>query len=88
MDNFRKKQSYYALINLLDKQFQVYEYDKGDGVSTVDFLKKALEIFEGKQIWMIWDGAKYHKGEEVKKLLSRNQSRIRRKRMENYFAIL
>jgi len=70
MDNFRKRQSYYAFVNLLDKQFQVYEYDKGDGVSTVDFLKRVRDFFKDKQIWMIWDGASYHKGKEVKNYLA------------------
>ena len=70
MTNFRKRQSYYGFVNLLDKKFRVYEYEKGDGVCTVDFLNKVREAFAGKQIWMIWDGASYHKGQEVKDYLA------------------
>ena len=62
MDNFRKRQTYYGFVNLIDGKFQVYEYERGNGVYTVDFLKKVMAIFEGKQIWMLWDGATYHKG--------------------------
>lgn len=70
MTNFRKRQTYYGFVNILDKQFQVYECEKGNGVHTVDFLTKVRETFQGKQIWMIWDGASYHKGQEVKDYLA------------------
>jgi len=49
MDNFRKRQTYYGFVNLLDKKFQLYEYEKGNGSCTVDFLKKVATNFEGKQ---------------------------------------
>ena len=28
-----------------------------------------MSTFKGKQVWMIWDGATYHKSEEVKEYL-------------------
>jgi transposase len=70
MDNFRKRQTYYGFVNILDKKFQLYEYEKGNGSCTVNFLEKVCANFEGKQIWMIWDGASYHKGKEVKEYLA------------------
>ena len=48
MDNFRKRQTYYCFVNLLDKKLQVYEYEKGNGSCTVDFLKKVCTNFEEK----------------------------------------
>jgi transposase len=70
MDNFRKRQTYYGFVNLVDGKFQVYEYERGNGIYTVDFLKKVMAMFKGKQIWMLWDGATYHKGKEVKEYLT------------------
>ena len=70
MDNFRQRQTYYGFVNLLDKQFQVYEYQQGNGIHTIDFLKKVREVFKDKQIWMLWDGTTYHKGQEVKDYLA------------------
>ena len=34
MDNFRQRQTYYGFVNLLDKQFQLYEYQQGNGIYT------------------------------------------------------
>lgn len=65
MTNFRKRQTYYGFVNIVDGRFGLYEYDRGDGASTVDFLKKVRDRFKGKTVWLVWDGASYHKCKEV-----------------------
>jgi len=70
MTNFRKRQTYYGFVNIMDGKFDLYEYDKGNGANTVDFLRKVREHFKDKTVWMIWDGASYHRCGEVKHYLT------------------
>ena len=48
----------------------IEEYNTGNGENTVKFIKKILEINEGKRVMLYWDGAAYHKGEDMQKYLT------------------
>lgn len=74
INNERERQTYYGALNLLTNQFVASPYETGNGVNTVKFLEeiKALHTPENSEqkILLIWDGASYHRGEEMKKFLT------------------
>lgn len=70
VSNDRDRQTYYGGLNLKDKSFIVAPYSAGNGVNTVQFVEKLKRLHQGRKILLIWDGASYHKGEEMKRLLA------------------
>lgn len=45
-------------------------YEVGNGENTVDFMKDLQRQNSGRRIAIIWDGASYHKSQEVKDFLA------------------
>jgi hypothetical protein len=55
---------------LWTKEFIVAPYSAGNGENTVKFIQE-IKIYHPEQtLLLIWDGASYHRGEEVKNLLA------------------
>jgi hypothetical protein len=48
----------------------VSPYSTGNGENTVKFLQKIKKRHPEQRLLLIWDGASYHRGEEMKKLLA------------------
>ena len=71
MTNFRQRQTYYGLVNIYTKEFNLFPYPKGNGECTVGFLGKVLKKYPNKRVLIIWDGAAYHKGALVKDFLAK-----------------
>lgn len=69
IDNVRKRQTYYGALNLYNKDFIPTPYHEGNGGSTVLFLKHLQATHPDKKLIILWDGASYHDGKEVKKYL-------------------
>ena len=44
--------------------------DKQDSKITIKFLKKLLKIYQSRKIFLIWDGASWHKSKEIREFLS------------------
>lgn len=68
--NERDRQTYYGAFNLWTKEFIVTPYSAGNGENTVKFLQEIKSYHPEQKLLLIWDGASYHRGEEVKKLLA------------------
>jgi transposase len=68
--NERDRQTYYGAFNLWTKEFIVSPYSAGNGENTVKFLQEIKSCHPEQKLLLIWDGAAYHRGEEVKKLLT------------------
>lgn len=68
--NFKERQTYYGALNLLTQEFVLSPYKTANGEFTVDFVKTLQAKNPQARILLIWDGATYHKGEEMKKFLS------------------
>ena len=83
INNERERQTYYGALNLLTNQFIAIPYAAGNGENTVKFLKKLKEIHgrenPGQRIMLIWDGASYHRGKEMKSFLSLENDEKERK---------
>jgi transposase len=68
--NERSKQTYYGAINLQTQQCLIEAAKKGDSEATLTFLRKLLSEYKGKRIVLLWDGASYHRSQEVKDFLA------------------
>ena len=68
--NERDRQTYYGALNLWTQEFIVSPYSTGNGENTVKFLQKIKKRHPDQRLLLIWDGASYHRGEEMKKLLA------------------
>lgn len=68
--NQKERQTYFGAINYFSKEFVVREYSAGNGENTVSFLKELQNLSGDKRIAVFWDGASYHKSQEVKKFLA------------------
>ena len=69
MTNERYKQTYYGAIELQSHELLVQPYKKGESSSTIAFLKYLQSQYPKSRIALIWDGASYHRSNEVKSYL-------------------
>lgn len=68
--NIKDRQTYFGALDYQTQEFIVHEYPAGNSSSTVDFIKYLQNQRPGKRIALIWDGASYHRSDEVKKFLA------------------
>jgi transposase len=57
----------------------VSPYSTGNGENTVKFLPEIKKRHPEQRLLLIWDGASYQRGEEMKKLLARENEEKRQK---------
>jgi transposase len=70
MTNERQRQTYYGAVNLLTHEFHLKAFPAGKGEYTVAYLRWVRNRYPGKRIILVWDGASYHRGSQVKTLLA------------------
>lgn len=68
--NERERQTYYGAVNLYTQECVIQRASAGNSEATVAFLKYLQGKNEDKQIAIIWDGASYHRSQEVKDYLA------------------
>lgn len=61
--------NFYGALNLKTGKVTAMEVERQNGETTVKFLKKLARIYKGKQIFLIWDGASWHKCKEIREFL-------------------
>jgi transposase len=72
MMNERHSQTFYGALNLVSKEFHLKEYDCANMENTVDFLEYLMEQHKDvKQLFIVWDGASFHKGKLVQEFLQK-----------------
>lgn len=67
--NERKRQTYYGAVNFYTQQCLIQAAQAGNSEGTINFLKYLLDQFPESRIALIWDGATYHRSQEVRKYL-------------------
>lgn len=67
--NERSKQTYYGALNVFTQQCLIQAYKSGNSESTIRFLNYLLSQCPDSRIALIWDGASYHRSEEVRAYL-------------------
>ena len=86
MTNERQRQTYYGALNLLTQEFHLYEASAGNGVNTVAYLQWCQTLYPDKLLGLRWDGASYHRGEELQKFLAEDERRLGRSRLESHLS--
>lgn len=72
----RQRQTYFGALNYSSKEFVVKAYGTANSENTIDFLKYLQSLFPEQRIAVFWDGASYHRSEELKAYLATvNQDR-------------
>ena len=61
-----KKVSFYGVYLYNLGQVRFFPYDKANGINSIEVLKQLRAEFPGIDMTLIWDGAPYHRSEEVK----------------------
>jgi transposase len=69
MTNFRERQTYYGAINPVTAELIVIPTDSANGSWTTIFVEYVREQFPEKRLILLWDGASYHRGEEMQEYL-------------------
>lgn len=69
MTNERIRQTYYGAVNLLNQECITKKYNGGNSENTRDFIEYLLLKSKAKRIAIIWDGASYHRSEEIRQYL-------------------
>ena len=68
--HYKNRQTYYGALDLFNSKLYVEEYKTGNGEKTVDFLKRLIKKHPETRIIIFWDGAPYHRGQEMQEFLS------------------
>jgi transposase len=74
MTNERERQTYYGAITLLTKTVHLQERPVGDGTNTVAYLKWWQTLYPDKKLLFVWDGASYHRGQEMQPFLAQEKA--------------
>jgi len=67
--NERCKQTYYGAVNLQTQQCLIQASTAGNSEGTIAFLQYLLVHYPDSRIALIWDGASYHRSQEVRNYL-------------------
>jgi transposase len=68
--NERNRQTYYGVLNLLTKQLLVQAQEQGNTDCTIAFLKHLQQQMPGKRLLIFWDGASYHRSQQLREYLA------------------
>lgn len=68
--NQRLRQSYYGAVNLLTGQFHLQAYAGANGDHTVAYVDYLRELYPQARLWLIWDGASYHRFGQMRDYLA------------------
>ena len=70
--------NFYGALNMKTGQCAAMETVKQNSQTTIEFLKKLLKIYQNRKIFLIWDGAGWHKSKEIRQFLSEiNKGKIK-----------
>lgn len=69
MTNFRERQTYYGAIDSVSGIVHVIPTDNADGTWTMIFVEYLRQEYGDKRLFLLWDGASYHRGVEMQEYL-------------------
>ena len=70
MTNQKSRQTYYGAVNYLTHRFHLMPFSAGNGENTVTYIKWLRSLYPTARIWLIWDGASYHRYCETRDYLA------------------
>jgi transposase len=69
MTNFRERQTYYGAIDPISGMVHVISADTANGNWTMIFVEYLRQEYPEKRLFLLWDGASYHRGAEMQEYL-------------------
>jgi transposase len=69
--NPKKRQSYFGALDAKSGAVVLSEAEYANSDTTVSFLEILQKNYSGKQLWVIWDNASYHKSQTVRAYLEK-----------------
>jgi transposase len=69
MTNFRERQTYYGAIDPVSGTVHVVPTDSANGNWTMIFVEYLRQEYAEKRLFLLWDGASYHRGVEMQEYL-------------------
>jgi len=66
-----ESQNFYGALNMKSGECSAMAADRQNSETTIKFLNKLLKIYKNKKIFLIWDGASWHKSKEIRQFLSK-----------------
>lgn len=67
--NQKSRQTYYGAVNFLTQQFHLKCFSAGNGENTVAYVKWLRQLYPATRLWLLWDGASYHRYAEMRDYL-------------------
>ncbi len=67
--NQKLRQTYYGAVNFLTQQFHLKPFLSGNGENTVAYVKWLRKLYPDAKLWLLWDGATYHRYVEMRDYL-------------------
>lgn len=65
----REHQNYLGFLNQKTGECQIFEIDRGNQVETIRVLKYLVTKYQDKNVCVVWDNAKWHKGKRLRREL-------------------
>ncbi len=73
-----ESQNFYGALNMKTGKCSAMTVNRQNSETTIKFLKKVIRIHKNKKIFLIWDGASWHKSKEIRTFLSKiNQGKVK-----------
>jgi transposase len=69
--NHKARQTYYGAVNFQTQHFHLKPFPGGNGVNTVAYVQWLRELYPGARLWLIWDGASYHRSADMRDYLAK-----------------
>lgn len=70
LTNSKLRQTYYGAVNFLSRQFHLKAFEAGNGHNTVTYIEWLRQLYPGKKLLLLWDGASYHRDNQLKEFLA------------------
>lgn len=74
VSNTRKNRSVYGFLNIKTGQEHAFKTEKQNMYLTVKILCKIRQIYPTQKLFIIWDGAGWHRGSAVKEYIKQDQN--------------
>lgn len=79
-----ESQNFYGALDMRTGKCSAMATDGQNSQTTIKFLKKLLKIYQNKKIFLIWDGAGWHKSKEIREFLSKTNKGKARLELFNF----
>lgn len=60
----------------LTNTLHLHEFDKGNSENTVAYVQHLQSLYPGKQLWLLWDNASYHRFAAMRAFLAQSNDGV------------